>query len=131
MPHFGKPGQPFAQEAMDELTKLVIGRYLTVGLGHLDQYNRLVGTPYVWLPPYCFGPTNISLYMVKLGLATVYTQSGAEYGKSTYLDVLLGKTSSGERRLLRAQEAAKRWKRGMWSQKKITTPAEFKATHKG
>lgn len=104
---------------------------MTVGLGHLDQYHRLVGTPYVWRFPYILGPTNISLYLVKQGLATVYTQSGAEYGKSSYLDVLLGKKSSGEVRLLRAQEWAQRRKRGMWGQKHMTTPAAFKKALKG
>lgn len=131
MAHFGNPAQPYAKEALEELTHLVKGRYITVGLGHLDQYNRLVGTPYVWRPPYVLGPTNVSLFLVKSGLATVYTQSGAEYGKSSYLDVMLGRTSSGQVRLIRAQELAKKWRRGMWSLKHMTTPAEYKKAVKG
>lgn len=126
LPHFGKPGQPFGPEAKELLASLVEGQRVTIDPGRVDQYKRLVGTVYVWHPPYIGGPTNVCLAMVRKGLATVYTQSGAEYGRASYWDVLSHSDSSGKERLLLAQDDAKRDKKGMWSQEHVTTPAEFK-----
>lgn len=144
--HFGKPGQPFAKEAKEELEKLVLGKTVWCQVAHVDQYQRLVATPYVFQAPYIFGRTNVSLQLVKKGLATVYTQSGAAYGTAGTFSKLFrwmmgvdGKIKadkitlfdrifplSGEARLKRAQVWAKRRKRGMWSLKNFESPEDYK-----
>lgn len=128
--HFGRPGQPFGPEAKQALSDLVLGQWVTVDVGRVDQYKRLVGTVYVWRAPYVQGPTNVSLALVKKGLATVYTQGGAEYGHASYWHLFTGSDSSGRKRLMAAQERAQAYKHGMWSQAHVTTPSEFKKAQK-
>ncbi|PWN30720.1 SNase-domain-containing protein [Jaminaea rosea] len=125
--HFGKEAQPFAAEAKEALRGLVEGKTVRCDVAHVDQYRRLVATPYVWAPPYVLGRTNVSLKMVQLGLATVYRQAGAEYGAAGWLSRVLFKSKSGLGRLERAEEMARRRRRGMWSQGKgLESPAEYK-----
>lgn len=122
-------------------------------MAHVDQYQRLVATPYVWAPPFVLGRTNVSLHLVKKGLATVYTQGGAAYGvagpAARFARRILGGASSsdpssrsffdarahlvdrllplsGEARLKRAMARAKRRRIGLWSQRHIETPEEYK-----
>jgi hypothetical protein len=40
--HFGKPGQPLAKEAKEELEKLVLEKTVWCQAAHIDQYQRLV-----------------------------------------------------------------------------------------
>ncbi|KAL4402837.1 putative endonuclease Lcl3 [Malassezia pachydermatis] len=125
--HFGREGQPFADEAKAELKRLVEGRTVWLSLAHIDQYQRLVGTPYVWTWPYIFGKTNVSLSLVRQGLATVYRATGADYGPPTWLSRTLLRVQTGRRALERAEEHAKRSKLGMWSLgRRVETPAEYK-----
>lgn len=125
--HFGKEAQPFAAEAKEALRGLVEGKTVRCDVAHVDQYRRLVATPYVWAPPYVLGRTNVSLKMVQLGLATVYRQAGAEYGAAGWVGRVLFKAKSGLGRLERAEEMARRRRRGMWSQGKgLESPAEYK-----
>lgn len=92
----------------------------------------------------------MSLHLVKLGLATVYTQSGAAYGtagsfsrmfrwmmgldnikpeRTSILDRLF--PLSGEARLKRAMAKAKRKKLGLWSLKNYESPEDYKKRLKG
>ncbi|PWN93547.1 SNase-domain-containing protein [Acaromyces ingoldii] len=120
--HFGNVAQPFSKEAHDELRRLVLGRTVWCEVAHVDQYGRLVATPYVLRWPYVLGRTNVSLYLVKKGLASVYSQAGAAYGTAGPLAKLVRRLA----RLRRAQERAKRKRLGMWSQKHVETPEEYK-----
>ncbi|CEH19445.1 mitochondrion protein [Ceraceosorus bombacis] len=134
--HFGKEAQPFAKEAKEEMKRLVEGKTVWCEVAHVDQYKRLVATPYVLRFPYIFGRTNVSLRMVKLGLATVYTQSGAAYANARWWQRLFrsaskekkGKeTSWGLRQLEKAEKKAKSAKRGMWSLgDRLESPADYK-----
>jgi hypothetical protein len=45
--HFGKPEQPMAREAKEELEKLVLGKQVWCQAAHVDQYQRLVSIFYV------------------------------------------------------------------------------------
>ncbi|SNX83092.1 uncharacterized protein MEPE_01798 [Melanopsichium pennsylvanicum] len=99
---------------------------------HIDQYKRLVATPYVWEPPYILGKTNVSLAMVKAGLATVYRAAGAEYGQATWWAKVWRKSTSGLNALERAEAKAKRGKVGMWKLgKKFESPEDYKRRTKG
>lgn len=99
---------------------------------HIDQYKRLVATPYVWDAPYLFGKTNVSLAMVKQGLATVYRAAGADYGRATWWAKVWRKSTSGLNALERAEAKAKRKKIGMWSLgKKLESPEAYKRRMKG
>ncbi|CDS82213.1 uncharacterized protein SPSC_03033 [Sporisorium scitamineum] len=99
---------------------------------HIDQYKRLVATPYVWNAPYVFGKTNVSLAMVKQGLATVYRAAGADYGKATWWAKVWRKSTTGLNALERAESKARRQKVGMWSLgRKFESPEEYKRRMKG
>ncbi|WFD00794.1 micrococcal nuclease [Malassezia yamatoensis] len=125
--HFGREAQPYAEEAKAELQKLVEGKTVWLDLAHIDQYQRLVATPYVFRWPYIFGRTNVSLSMVRKGFATVYRSAGAAYGSPSFLQKTLLQAKSGRRMLERAEEYAKVMRLGMWSHgRNIETPAEYK-----
>lgn len=124
--HFGRKAQPFADVAQDELCKLVLGRTVWVDMALIDQYGRLVGTPYVYRWPYVW-PTNVSLALVRKGLATVYRNANATYGPPSLLSRFFLRATSGRRALERAEEHAKRCRLGMWSLgKNVETPGAFK-----
>lgn len=130
--HFGHQPQPFAKEAKAHLTSLVAGKKVRLEVGHIDQYSRLVATPFVWRPPYIFGSTNVSLSLVQNGLATVYRQAGASYGSATWWRRWIFATTNGLSRLERAEKKARRKKLGIWSLgKKMETPEMYKKRIKG
>lgn len=125
--HFGREAQPYAREAHEALRAMVEGRSVRLSLAHIDQYQRLVATPYVWLPPYVLGPTNVSLALVRRGLATVYRNAGATYGPAPWLARWMLDAQSGQSQLERAEEHAKRCGLGMWSLgRSLETPGAFK-----
>jgi endonuclease YncB( thermonuclease family) len=57
---------------------LVKNKTLIVKLHSIDQYSRVVASVYV--RRFWFFRKNLSLAMVKAGLATVYRAGGAQYG---------------------------------------------------
>lgn len=119
MAHFGMSPQPFASEAKEWLTKFVQGRPVKIQLHRIDQYGRAVATVLVrrarW--PWMLWPVwwNVSLEMVRAGFATIYRDSGAEYG--TIKEALES-----------AEIRARKSKLGMWSQSAASyqSPSEFK-----
>ena len=108
---FGKPGQPFGEEAKDELKQMVEDRTVRLKLLQKDQYGRVVAQV-------CkgWGPLRqyVDEHMLKKGLAEVYTGMGAVYGPL------------GLEGYLELQEAAMKKKLGIWSQKNRESAAEFK-----
>lgn len=109
--HFGNPAQPFSDEALNWLQYTIIGRSVWIKPLSIDQYNRCVAKVVYWS---WMGWKNVSLEMVKEGLAVVYeSKSSAEF--------------DGEENTYRWHERiAKSQKRGMWVQKKFETPGEYK-----
>lgn len=85
----------------------ISGKLVWIYPSHIDQYKRLVATPYVWEAPYILGKTNVSLAMVKQGLATVYRAAGADYGKATWWAKVWRKSTTGLSALERAEAKAK------------------------
>ena len=118
--HWGQPAQPFGEEALAFLKKMVDGRRVRVWLWRADQYGRAVATVYVrrW-----FGlwKTDVGKEMLRKGMATVYeAKTGAEFG---------GK----EQAYRRVEAKARAGKRGLWSlegQKGFESPRQFKERHK-
>ncbi|KAF8312326.1 staphylococcal nuclease [Clavulina sp. PMI_390] len=119
--HFGKPKQPYADEALVWLKSQVAGKRVHCQLVHQDQYGRTVAN--VHLPPHLlpsslFTGRNVGYEMVKAGWATTYTQSGAAYG------------SFGKDGFLVAEAKAKASRKGMWVNGEVETPAEYKKRHR-
>ncbi|KAF0852284.1 mitochondrial endonuclease LCL3 (SNase domain-containing protein) [Andalucia godoyi] len=106
-PHFGNPGQPFAEEAKQFLTALVDGKHVRVRVLSRDQYGRIVGDVFV-------GRRNVSLEMARNGWAVVYEGKGALYG------------DCGKEVFDRYVAIAKSKKLGMWVQKNFESPREYK-----
>jgi endonuclease YncB( thermonuclease family) len=82
-----------------------------------DQYQRVVAHAYV---PRLLGHwwwENVSLALVRVGLASVYDGSDAAYGGI-------------ERQLRAAMAKAKRKRVGLWSQETVVSPEAFKASAK-
>eukprot|EP00446_Apocalathium_sp_SHHI-4_P013562 CAMPEP_0177202504 /NCGR_PEP_ID=MMETSP0367-20130122/27323_1 /TAXON_ID=447022 ORGANISM="Scrippsiella hangoei-like, Strain SHHI-4" /NCGR_SAMPLE_ID=MMETSP0367 /ASSEMBLY_ACC=CAM_ASM_000362 /LENGTH=379 /DNA_ID=CAMNT_0018651085 /DNA_START=159 /DNA_END=1298 /DNA_ORIENTATION=- len=114
LPHMGKPGQPFGEEAKRHLEKLVLNQVVRVKMLSRDQYNRIVG---LVLIPGLLRNKNLSVEMLRAGMAVVYRQGGAQYdGKMKQYEL--------------AEQGAIKAKKGVWSQKNFQKPSEFKAQHK-
>ena len=109
------PSQPFAIDAKDFTSNLLLGKTVRIKLLRKDQYGRAVAKvegSRRRFPP--FQRRDVSLELVRNGLATIYTGGGAEYdnNRSTLEDL---------------EAKAKKRKIGVWSQgKEMMTPAEFK-----
>ncbi|CAJ1965033.1 unnamed protein product [Cylindrotheca closterium] len=105
---FGKPGQPFGQEAKEYLQKLLDQKMIKIRLLQKDQYGRAVAEVYA---PNGKGCDEL---MLKKGFAEVYLGGGAVYGP-------LGKD-----KYLAFEAQAKKKKLGIWSTGKRESAAEFK-----
>ncbi|KKY14420.1 putative nuclease domain-containing protein [Phaeomoniella chlamydospora] len=116
--HFGQPAQPYGEEALAFLRKMLDGKRVRVWLWRPDQYGRVVGTVYVrqWLGIW---RTDVGRAMLKAGMATVYeAKSGAEFG---------GKRKEAEYRKI--EERARENRKGLWSSsgdKSWESPRMFK-----
>lgn len=117
--HFGKPAQPFGQEALDWLRAYLIGRRVRIYIHSRDRFDRVVANPKVRRLPWFWVQRDVGVEQIKAGLATVFRQGGAEYG--------------GLKEVMeRAEQRAKRAKLGMWIRgKALETPAEYKRRTKG
>lgn len=114
--HFGKPAQPYSDEALEWLRSYILGRRVRVKPLSIDQYGRVVGRATIWT---LFGRKNVSLEMVKNGVGIVYEgKASAEF--------------DGAEMVFREHERrAKKSKKGLWaSKKKLQTPGEFKKLHR-
>lgn len=122
--HFGRPAQPYSQEAIDWLRAFVLHSYVRVYPYRQDQYNRVVCS--VSKRRWFFFKSDVGLNMLKRGLATVYeAKFGSEFGNR-------------EEEYRAAEETAKNRKVGMWQdpglvgrmlgQKKgsVESPREYK-----
>jgi len=115
--HFGRPAQPFSQEALDWLTSYVLGRRIRAYVYKQDQYGRIVATAYIWKG---LLRRDVGLQMIRSGLATVYeAKSGAEFGEGL------------ESKYRKAEWLAKMKRKGMWARKEgdFESPREYKARY--
>ena len=112
---FGKPSQPFGDDAKAKLSGMIDDRIVNIRLLQKDQYGRAVAEVRSGFFPFY---KYMDGQMLKAGLAEVYLGGGAVYGfrgKDSYLEM---------------QKKAKESKKGMWSLKDRETAAEFKARMK-
>ena len=112
--HFGRPSQPFSQEALNWLTTYVLHRRVRAYLYKKDQYDRAVATVYVWR---WLLRRDVGLQMLKRGLATVYeAKTGAEFGNL-------------ESKYRKAEQWAKLKRKGMWggNPKNFESPRDYKS----
>lgn len=119
-PKFGKSGQPFGLEAKEALRALLGNGRIGLKILQPDQYGRAVGE--VFVPsqfPFVGRPTMVDEFMLRKGMAEVYTGGGAVYGPL------------GVDAYLKLQEEAKEKKLGIWSQGKRESAAEYKRRTKG
>ncbi|KAI9784129.1 MAG: putative endonuclease lcl3 [Geoglossum umbratile] len=100
--HFGRPAQPFSNEALIWLRDYIHHRRVRAYIYRRDQYDRVVATVYVRRG---LVRRDVGLQMLKQGLATVYeAKSGAEFG-------------AVEDRYRRAEWWAKKKRKGIWAGK--------------
>lgn len=112
--HFGKPAQPYGQEALDWLKAFLLGRRVRVLIRSRDRFDRVVANPKIRTWPMKWIQRDVGVEQIKVGLATVFRQGGAEYGG--LLDIMEA-----------AELQAKSARRGMWARgKRLETPADYK-----
>ena len=118
---FGKPGQPFGEEATLFTKRRVLNRRVRVRCYSRDQYGRIVGTVTYGPRLVPFARRDLSTQLLKRGLASVYRSAGAIYGERA-LDGWSRIEERAQRRLL-----------GMWSGGvgKASLPSDFKAKQRG
>ena len=114
---FGKPGMPLGAEATEFVKAKVLERRVRVRCYSRDQYGRIVGAVEYGVWPW---RRDLSTELLKRGLASVYRQAGAVYGKRP-LDAWNA-----------IEEEAQARRRGIWSGgvDKAVLPSEFKAKQK-
>ena len=84
---------------------MILNRRVRAYIYRRDQYDRVVATLYVRTPPFFFPRKDVSLEMLKRGLATTYEgKLGAEFGGAK-LEQLYKETEA----------EARRQGKGMWS----------------
>ena len=115
---FGRPSQPFGEEAKEHLSSLVNDRMVKVRVLATDQYGRGVGEVLAPGPLFGFPRKYADTEMLKAGLAEVYQGGGAVYGQN------------GKEAYLAMEEKARKKKKGIWSLRNRETAAEFKARAK-
>ncbi len=117
-PNFGKPGQPFGNEAKEWLTQRLLNRKVHVELFKLDQYNRVVAMVYVRSRFNPFRKINVCLEMVEKGYATLYEGRDVDFGGQKELFV-------------KAEQYAKSKRLGLWVDgPNVETPAQYKKKHR-
>lgn len=136
-PHFGRPGQPYAEEARVWLENYTLGREVDVKLLKRDQYGRALASvkvnrlslPSRLIPPFPLPSfltpwasllswrKDVSLALVEAGFGDIYTSGGADHDGALKV-------------LERAKAKAKRSRIGMWRQgSAYESPMAFKARH--
>lgn len=113
-PKFGKPGQPFGTDAKEKLQGLVENQMVQARLLSKDQYGRAVGQVFQPSPLPGVKGRCVDEIMLESGLAEVYTGMGAVYGPK------------GKDAYLSMESKARDAKKGIWSQGKRESAAEYK-----
>ena len=100
-------GQEFSAQAREHLRKLTLKKNIRLELLDTDRYGRYIAKVYV-------GKTYVNLEMVKAGLAWHY---------SHYAD------SAADADLKKAQQSARKTKKGLWAGDNPINPREYREQH--
>lgn len=114
--HFGKPAQPYSDEALAWLRSYLLGKRVRIFPLSKDQYQRTVCEARVWT---WTGRKNVSAEMLRRGWATVYeAKSGVQF-------------NGHEAAFRRLEGQAKRKRKGMFvnGEAGLETPREYKQKH--
>jgi endonuclease YncB( thermonuclease family) len=113
---FGKPAQPYADEAKEYVQQRLLHKRIHVKLLSRDQYGRAVAS-IKYTPALSLIRHDLGEDLLKDGLAVVYRQGGAQYDSPDGVD-----------KWNRIEARAKASGRGMWAGKKrLELPSEYKA----
>lgn len=107
VPHRRENGQPYGEEALEELSRLVYGKVVQVETTGERTYNREVCHVFLTNGK----KQDVSLEMVKRGYAWAYRQ-------------YLGRAYASE--YIEAEEKAREAEKGLWKQKNPQPPWEFR-----
>lgn len=117
----GKLGQEYSEEARDFAENKLLGKAVRIRCLARDQYGRLLGRVFYkesnFLSLLWSSSRDISEELLQRGLAVVYRGGGAKYD---------GSIQSWEK--LESEARAK--KIGLWSNKKVVLPSEYKKQNK-
>lgn len=107
---FSRPAQPFSKESKEYLAKLINKKNVIVKMLAIDVYNRVIASVYVHEGSKVI---NISLEMVRVGLACVYVGKVVAY--DDYKEMLE-----------KYERNARNMKLGMWNQDGYVSPMDYK-----
>ena len=107
---FGAAGQKYGAAAAEFASRKLLDKKVSVKLYGRDQYHRVLGSVYYQEG---FSRKDIGEELLKSGLAVVYRQSGGKY-------------PNGIAYWNKVEEEARKQKRGIWSEKTIELPSEYK-----
>lgn len=116
---FGKPEQPFSQEAKEFATRKLLGKRVVVKVLSRDHYGRLIGIVKYkddsYFPSFLCRNKNMSEQLLRKGFAAVYRQQGAQYDGT--ID-----------RWNKVEAEAIRGRKGMWINgiDNVVLPSDFK-----
>lgn len=117
---FGNQGQKYGPIAREWLREYTLGRKVAFRVHAIDQYKRALATVYrkpenLILRVLGLGKRNVGLELTRAGYATLYTGSGAVYGGERL-----------KRMYMKIEKGAREKKMGMWSEKSVATPMQYK-----
>ena len=107
---FGAAGQKYGAAAAEFASRKLLNQKVSVKLYGRDQYHRVLGSVYY---KEGFSKRDIGEELLKSGLAVVYRQRGGKY-------------PNGISFWNKIEEEARRQKRGIWAERSIELPSEYK-----
>ncbi|KAM0677199.1 putative endonuclease lcl3 [Binucleata daphniae] len=107
---YGIPAQPFAKEAKQFLSSLILNKTVYIKILGIDIYNRVLASV-------CIQNVNVGLECVKNGFACVFEGKNAVYGGM-------------KQKMIKYEANARAKKLNMWSNKQNITPMEYKRNNK-
>lgn len=113
---FNAPAQPVSKEAKEYLKAMVLNKRVRIKVLSIDMYRRILAIVYVRRGWFTWG--NVNVQMVRAGMACVYVGRGAEYGEC-------------HAQLMNAERKAKSEKVGIWKDRHVVLPMEYKKKHRG
>lgn len=120
--HFGKPSQPYSEEALLWLRQYILGQRIWIKPFSIDQYQRAVCKAVIWKwSPLVWriGWKDVSEQMIREGVGIVYEAKSS------------GEFDGNLRKYERLERQARKHRKGLWGVKgNLVTPGEYKRKYK-